>query len=77
MNVYCTTATGWLPNCSLTNMQYIILYGELNENSATFYSLGEKWVTVIDTLREQSTRGFVRISCLNLSVAASLLARKG
>ena len=23
VNVYCTTATGWLPNCSLTNILYI------------------------------------------------------
>ena len=24
VNVYCTTATGWQPNCSLTNISYII-----------------------------------------------------
>jgi hypothetical protein len=26
VNVYCTSATGWKPNCSLTNISYIISY---------------------------------------------------
>ena len=25
VNVYCTAATGWQPNCSLTNMSYHII----------------------------------------------------
>ena len=27
-NVYCTTATGWLPNCSLTNISHYIINQE-------------------------------------------------
>ena len=51
--------------------------GNVNENSATLYSLDERWVTVTDTSREQSTRVFwSHLLSFNFSVAASVLARK-